>query len=161
MPLPLDLMLTTTEFRNRGFVVSEPIAEVESREYCAHTFEVNGQKAVFRSARTTPKKVGQFVTLWRRTGPDEGPIRPFDTSDGINLFVVSVRGSTGFGRFVFPQAALTAHDVVSQDFRGGKRAMRVYPPWSEPGNYTAQATQRWQLAYFTRESAPFLHFLGQ
>ncbi|WP_373462855.1 MepB family protein [Arthrobacter pascens] len=41
--------------------------------------------------------------------------------------------------------------------------MRVYPPWSEPGNYTAQATQRWQVAYFTRASLlpgrpdPLLH----
>ena len=100
MPLPLDLVLTTTEFRNRGFVVSEPLAEVESREYCAHTFEVNGQKAVFRSARTTPKKVGQFVTLWRRTAPDDGPIRPFDASDGLtSLLSVSAAAPRSGGSF--------------------------------------------------------------
>jgi len=156
MPLPPDLLLTLAEFRARGYVVSEPNVEAESREYGAHTFEVNGRKAVFRIARTTPKKTGQFVTLWQRAAPDGGPIRAFDSSDGIDLFVVSVRGSTGFGRFVFPQAALIAHDVVSQDFLGGKRAMRVYPPWSEPGNRTAQATQRWQLEHFYRESVPFL-----
>lgn len=148
MPLPPDLLLTLAEFNALGYSCSEPNPEAESREYGAHAFEVNGRKAVFRIARTTPKKAGQFVTLWQRSAPDGGPIRPFNSSDGVDLFVVSVRGETGFGQFVFPQAALIVHDVVSQDFLGGKRAIRVYPPWSEPSSRTAQATQRRQLEHF-------------
>jgi hypothetical protein len=148
MPLPPDLLLTLAEFGALGYACSEPDAEAESKEYGAHAFEVNGSKAVFRIARTTPKKAGQFVTLWQRAAPDGGPIRPFDSSDGIGLFAVSVRGETGPGQFVFPQAALIVHDVVSQDFLGGKRAMRVYLPWSEPSSRTAVATQRWQSEHF-------------
>jgi hypothetical protein len=148
MPLPPDLLLTLAEFDALGYACSEPDAEAESQEYGAHTFEVNGHKTAFRIARTTPEKAGQFVTLWQRAAHDGGPIRPFDSSDGIGLFVVSVRGETGFGQFVFPQAALIARDVVSQEFVGGKRAMRVYPPWSEPSSRTAQATQRWQSEHF-------------
>lgn len=147
MPLLQDLLLTTAEFTAHGYPSSEPRADVESRDYGAHAFEVNGHRAVFRVAKTTPTKDGQFVTLWKRTA-DSGPIRPFDSSDGIGLFVVSVRGEAGFGQFVFPQRALIAHGVVSQDFIGGKRAVRVYPPWSRPGNRTARATQRWQLEHF-------------
>lgn len=148
MPLLRDLLLTTAEYRTNGYSCSEPRADAESGDYGAHTFEVNGHRAVFRVARTTPIKVGQFVTLWQRTAQGSGPIRPFDSSDGIALFVVSVRGDAGFGQFVFPQRALIAHGVVSQDFIGGKRALRVYPPWSEPTSRMAQATQRWQREHF-------------
>lgn len=154
MPLLRDLLLTTAEYRANGFSCSEPRADVESRDYGAHTFEVNGHRAVFRVARTTPTKIGQFVTLWQRTAQGSGPIRPFDSADGIGLFVVSVRGHAGFGQFVFPQSVLVARGVVSQDFVGGKRAVRVYPPWSEPTSRTAQATQRWQLEHFYPIPAP-------
>jgi hypothetical protein len=148
MPLPPDLLLTLADFSALGYSCSEPNPEAESREYGAHAFEVNGRKAVFRIARTTPKKAGQFVTLWQRAAPDGGPIRPFDSSDGIGLLVVSVRGEAGLGHFIFPQSALIARDVVSREFVGGKRAFRVYPPWSEPSSRTAEATQRWQSEHF-------------
>lgn len=32
--------------------------------------------------------------------------------------------------------------------QGGKRAIRLYPPWSEPVARDAIRTQRWQLRYF-------------
>ncbi len=148
MPLPPDLLLTLAEFSALGYACSGPNPEAESRDYGAHTFEVNGHRAAFRVAKTTPTKAGQFVTLWQRTAQGSGPIRPFDSSDGIGLFVVSVRGEAGFGQFVFPQSVLIEHGVVSQDFIGGKRAIRVYPPWSEPGSRAAKATQRWQSEHF-------------
>lgn len=147
MPLLRDLLLTTAEYTAHGYPCSEPQADVESRAYGAHAFELSGHRAVFRLAKTTPTKVGQFVTLWQRTA-DDGPIRPSDSSDGIGLYVVSVRGEAGFGQFIFPQRVLIAQGVVSQDFVGGKRAVRVYPPWSRPGSRTARATQRWQLEHF-------------
>ena len=149
MPFPPALQLTVAGFRAHGLAVSEPQAEAESLDYGAHTLAVNGQKAAFRIARTTPKKAGQFVTLWQRTTPDGGgPIRPFDSSDGVGLFVVSVSGKEGFGHFVFPLETLIARGVVSRGFVGGKRALRVYPPWSAPANRTAQATQQWQLEFY-------------
>jgi hypothetical protein len=78
MLLPGDLVLTMTGFKVLGCACSEPRADAESLAYGAHTFEVNGRKAVFRVARTTPKKAGQFVTLWQRTTPDGGgPIRVY------------------------------------------------------------------------------------
>jgi hypothetical protein len=149
MLLPGDLVLTMTEFKGLGCACSEPRADAESLAYGAHTFQVNGRNAAFRVARTTPKKAGKFVTIWQRTTTDgRGPIRPFDSSDGVDLFVISVRGDAGLGLFVFPQDALIARGVVSKGFGGGKRAIRVYPPDSEPTNKTAQSAQRWQLEYY-------------
>jgi hypothetical protein len=142
-------VLTMTELKRLGCTCSAPRADAESVEYGAHTFEVNGRNAVFRVARTTPKKAGQFVTLWQRTTPDGGgPIRPFDSSENVDLFIVSARGDAALGLFAFPQDVLIARGVVSRGFVGGKRAIRVYPPGSEPTNKTAQSTQRWQLEYY-------------
>lgn len=77
VPFPPALQLTVAEFRAHGLAVSEPQAETESLEYAAHRLAVNGQAVAFRSARTTPKKTGQFVTLWQRTtSGGGGPIRP-------------------------------------------------------------------------------------
>ena len=37
---------------------------------------------------------------------------------------------------------------MSHDGLGGKRAIRVYPPWSYPVAKVAIKTQQWQLRYF-------------
>lgn len=109
-----------------GFAWSTPIPESEGAEYGAHTLTVNGLASVYRTAKTTPTKLGQFVTLWRRS--EAGPIRPFDTSDRVMLFVVKVYDEEHSGHFVFPVETLVEHDIVSTNFSGGKRAVRVYAP---------------------------------
>ena len=40
--------------------------EKESAEYGAVRFEMDGQTCLFRQAKYTPKKTGQFVVLWKR-----------------------------------------------------------------------------------------------
>lgn len=37
---------------------------------------------------------------------------------------------------------------MSKNGEGGKRAIRVYPPWDKTINQQAQKTQKWQLEYF-------------
>jgi hypothetical protein len=152
--LPPQLLTTIADFRCRGYRCSEPVAESESQEYGAYTFSLNAQAVVFRIAKTTPTKIGQFVTLWQRSPGPEQPIRPFDVSDGVDLFVVSVGDAANSGQFVFPQEVLIKRDVVSQGLLGGKRAFRVYPPWSLPTSGQAQATQRWQLEFFDSLATP-------
>ena len=107
---------------------------------------MDGAHVRFRVAKTTPTKVGQFVTLWKRVG--KGPIQPFDASDDLDLLVVSVRSGPNFGQFVFPKAVLCKQGVMSIHGVGGKRAMRVYPPWDTTTSRQAQKTQAWQLDYF-------------
>ncbi|MFD7029828.1 MepB family protein [Streptomyces sp. NPDC059917] len=129
-----------------GFTCSQPVPEAEGAAYAAHEFTLDGLAIRFRAARTTPTKVGQFVTVWKRS--PAGPIEPFDTTDRVDLFVISARDHRHFGQFVFPVDALRRHGVVSADGSGGKRAFRVYPPWVTTTNRQAARAQAWQLDFF-------------
>lgn len=127
-------------------IIDNLVREKESEEYGAFQFEMNFRKILFRVAKVTPTKIGQFVTLWKRIG--SGPILPYDVADPIDLFVVSVRSPEHFGQFVFPKAVLCEKGIILKEGKGGKRAMRVYPPWDVTDNRQAKITQKWQLLYF-------------
>lgn len=129
-----------------GLDVEAPQPEAESADYAACISRVNGAAIRFRLARVTPTKIGQFVTLWQRSAA--GPIAPFDLADGVDYFVVATLAGASRGAFVFPLAELAAQGVVSRAGAGGKRAIRVYPPWDRPVARQAIQTQRWQGAYF-------------
>jgi hypothetical protein len=142
-----DLLATRDLVYNPcGFTCSQPLKEAESAEYGAYEFDVNGLSVRFRVAKITPTKIGQFVTLWKRIG--NGPIQPYDMSDPVDFFIVSTRKDDLFGQFVFPKAVLCQQGVISKNGKGGKRAIRVYPPWDKAINQQAKKTQAWQLAYF-------------
>jgi hypothetical protein len=122
--------------------------ESESCDYGACRFSLNGKDIVFRTAKITPRKVGQFVTVWKRPKP-VSIIVPFDINDGIDFLVVSVSdGISCTGQFVFDQKILLVKDIMSQDNKGGKRGFRLYPPWAKPLSAEALKTQKWQLPYF-------------
>ncbi|NIX75993.1 MepB family protein [Microvirga terricola] len=145
--LPQDLLAAIAlVYEPNGFSCSPPRAEPESLDYGACAIELSGRALWFRVSKITPTKIGQFVTLWKRSG--QGPIQPFDTSDPIDLFVISCRQDQRLGQFVFPKSVLCERDIVSRDGKGGKRGMRVYPPWDRPTNRQALKTQHWQLDYF-------------
>ncbi len=129
-----------------GLIIDKLTKEKESEEYGAFDFEMNLLRIKFRVAKITPTKFGQFVTLWKRIG--NGPILPYDREDPIDLFVVSVHTLNHFGQFVFSKAILCEKGILSEEGKGGKRAMRVYPPWDITDNRQAKNTQSWQLLYF-------------
>jgi hypothetical protein len=120
--------------------------EQESIEYGACTFSLNSSKVGFRIAKITPVKIGHFVTIWKRIG--DGPIQPYDIQDSIEKFIISVRDGDNFGQFVFPKQVLYQHKIFADNGLGGKRGIRVYPPWALPDSRQAQKTQIWQLNYF-------------
>lgn len=120
--------------------------EAESEEYGAAEFLYDGQRVKYRVAKITPTKSGQFVTFWKRDG--NGPIQPHDIEDPFDLFVARVRKGEQAGLFVFPKQVLLEKGILSKEGRGGKRAIRVYPPWDEADNPQAKKTQRWQTLYF-------------
>ncbi|MEU2513815.1 MepB family protein [Streptomyces syringium] len=140
------LAAKTLVYDANGFTSSQPVPEAESAEYAAHAFTVDGRSVRFRVAKTTPTKLGQFVTVWKRIG--SGPIQPFDAADPVDLFVISTRDADGFGQFVFPREVLRERGIVSTDGAGGKRAFRVYPPWVTTISRQAGSTQKWQTRYF-------------
>lgn len=147
--LPHDLVQAMHGlYRSAGVETTcAPQREPESGEYGACRLGLDGRAVVFRVAKTTPTKIGQFVTIWKRPTPSD-EIAPLDSSDGVDVVIVSVANATHSGQFVFDRNALLRHGVMSRDDQGGKRAIRVYPPWSKPVAKDAIKTQQWQLRYF-------------
>lgn len=120
--------------------------DVESEAYEACRFQLNKRYVISRAAKITPKKVGQFVTFWKRNHSE--PIAPFHENDQIDFYTVSVRKGNEFGAFVFPKAVLIKKGIISTEKKEGKRAFRVYPPWDSCTSKQAEKTQQWQLAFF-------------
>ena len=142
-----DLILAMQlAYQPQGLSCQSIEQEAESKEYGACTFILNTKNVIFRVANITPTKSGHFVTIWKRI--NSSPIMPYDLNDAVDLFVISVRKDDQFGQFIFPKEILHKKGFVSQNGNGGKRAMRVYPPWSLIESVQAQKTQAWQLLYF-------------
>lgn len=129
-----------------GFECSEPQPEKESQEYDAFDFKIGESRIKFRSAKITPTKTGQFVTLWKRNS--NGIIAPFDYSDDIDFVIVSVQKEDVSGQFIFPKDILLKKGIFTTETKEGIRATRVYAPWDETTSKQAQKTQQWQLDYF-------------
>jgi hypothetical protein len=147
-PLPDDFDVALRDiYVPAGLTVTEALREVESAEYGACRFRLEGLSVVFRVAKTTPTKIGQFVTCWKR--PERGSeIAPLDAEDDVAFLVVSVSDLTNRGQFIFDRDLLIAKGIMSRGGKGGKRAIRVYPPWSKPVAKDAIKTQKWQMDNF-------------
>lgn len=134
-----------TLYKKKSIKITDFIPEKESTDYFACDIKFEGNFAKFRVAKITSKKLGQFVTLWKRK--NNGQIQPFDVSDTIDFIVVAVQKDTNFGHFVFPKKVLCEKGIFT-DKKEGKRAIRVYTPWDIVENSQAKKTQKWMLNYF-------------
>lgn len=133
-------------YKTCGLVVENFKIENESESYGAADFSINNRSIKFRKGKITPTKVGQFVTFWKRE--NNGPIMPYDHRDIFDFLVVSVSNENHFGQFIFPKDVLVDKGIISSQGKGGKRALRIYPPWDKAENSQAKKTQAWQLEYF-------------
>lgn len=133
-------------FKPCGFELTNLEPQSDSRDYFAHTFQLNGQKVQFRTAKITPTKTGQFVTIWRRN--ERGITEPFDIADEFDWYIIATRQNENFGLFIFPKTILYENKILSDRIRDGKRGIRVYPTWDLATNKQAQKTQLWQTKYF-------------
>jgi hypothetical protein len=138
--------IKTAVYDKCELVISDFKTELESKEYDACRFQLNGLNILSRRAKITPTKAGQFVTFWKRNG--NGPIEPISETDLIDFYAVSVRTENEFGQFVFPRSVLIKKGIISTDKKEGKRAFRVYPSWDAAKSKQAERTQKWQLKYF-------------
>ena len=133
-------------YQKCGFNLTDFFIEEESKKYNACYFQLNKSKILFRTAKITPTKTGQFVTLWKRIF--DGPIQPYSMNDAIDFVVINTCMDNHFGQFVFPKSILCTKGIISTDLKEGKRAIRVYPPWDSATSKQAKNTQKWQLEYF-------------
>lgn len=148
-------------FNKLDLEIKSVYLEKESADYNACQLLLNEKKALFRTAKITPTKTGQFVTLWKRI--PKGPIAPFTIEDIFDLVIINTETENHFGQFVFPKTIFIEKGIFSTDLKEGKRAIRVYPPWDKTTSKQAQKTQQWQLEYFVvipfeKNSARKLYF---
>jgi len=118
----------------------------KSTVYGACSFQLNDMKIEYRVSKMTPTKTGQFVTIWKRS--EEGITTPFDISDDIDFVIITSRSGENLGQFIFPKSLLVQQSIFSQNRKGGKRGIRVYPPWDTVHSKQAAKTQSWQTKYF-------------
>ncbi|WP_298487174.1 MepB family protein [uncultured Maribacter sp.] len=128
--------------------ISNLIFEKESLEYEACTYNLNFFKVISRKAKVTPKKIGQFVTVWKRN--KENRTTPFNHKDNFDFIIIFCKREENAGVFIFPKQILVQHKIISKDKEDGKRGFRVYPSWDCPTNRTAKNTQKWQINYFLK-----------
>lgn len=129
-----------------GFALTNLKHNTESSAYSACAFELNGKKIRHRTAKITPTKTGQFVTIWERN--KQGITAPYDASDDFDFVVVTAKNAGRLGQFIFPKMVLAEKGIVTYNGKKGKRGIRVYPPWDRATSKQAQKTQNWQAAYF-------------
>lgn len=129
------------------FDLQEIHFETESQEYEACEFVLNRRKIKFRSAKTTPKKKGQFVTIWKRHKQTKETM-PWDKKDDIHFLMLFTHTENRKGFFLFPAAVLEKHGLLTTDVKTGKRGFRIYSPWDEVTSTQAQKTKAWQLPFF-------------
>lgn len=138
-------------FKPLGFKLENILTDLDSKPYFGHVFQCNNRNIIFRKAKITPKKIGQFVAIWKRD--HTGLTAPYDFLDAFDFIVIQVKRENNLGQFVFPKSILIENGIVSTNQKEGKRGIRVYPIWDKPISKQAVKTQNWQLRYFLEISA--------
>lgn len=129
-----------------NFQITDFVKHNESQEYDGCEFLLNNKKIIYRTSKITPKKVGQFVTFWKRN--KNGITEPFSEIETLNYYVINVQRDNKKGQFIFPKSILIEKGILSTLKKEGKRGFRVYPIWDKTMSKQAIVTQNWQLNYF-------------
>ena len=138
--------LNTLVLRNLKSKISEITPDLECEEYFGFNFKINETQIKFRKSKLTPKKIGQFVTFWKRDS--DGKTVPFDINDDFDFYIISIEEDENSGFFIFPKAVLEKENLISSENKTGKRGFRVYADWHFPNSKQAEKTKLWQTQYF-------------
>jgi len=139
-----QIQLQLSQLTNKkiiGFVIDD-----ECLEYSGCSFKLGDLKVKFRQAKVTPKKVGLFVTLWKRNS--ENKTEPFNVNDPFDFYIIAAKQEDNFGFFVFSKDILSEKNILTSSEKEGKRGFRVYPDWAETTNNQATKTKAWQTNCF-------------
>jgi len=126
--------------------ISEITPDLECEEYSGFNFTINETRIKFRKSKLTPKKIGQFVTFWKRDSA--GKTVPFDIYDDSDFYIISIEENDNSGFFIFPKTILEKQNLISSENKTGKRGFRVYADWHFPNSKQAEKTKFWQTEYF-------------
>lgn len=112
----------------------------------ASSFVINDFIIEHRVAKITPKKIGQFVSIWKRDA--YGKTAPFSINDSLDFLIISLKEKDKMGQFIFPRKILIEEGIIESKDKKGKMGIRVYPPWVKPENNQAIKSQKWQILFF-------------
>lgn len=138
--------LDNTLFDALGGNISSVYKEEETGDYCGYNFQFGTFRVKYRKAKVTPKKLGQFVALWKRN--TAGKTEPYHIDDDFDFYFIETVYGHKRGCFIFPKAILSEKQVLSVNNREGKHGFRVYPIWDIPESKQAISTKSWQILYF-------------
>ncbi len=120
--------------------------DLECEEYFGYNFKLASLNIKFRKAKITPKKIGQFVTLWKRN--TQGITEPFDAENEFDFYMIYTEKEERQGFFIFPRLILAEKQILTSKNKEGKRGFRIYPNWDIPENKQAEKTKAWQSQFF-------------
>ncbi|WP_326984052.1 MepB family protein [Chryseobacterium sp. MYb264] len=134
-------------FKKLNLMISDFTKDLECDEYFGYNFKLNQFNIKFRKAKVTHKKIGQFVTLWKRN-PDTKETEPFHYNDDFDFYIIYTEHENNQGLFLFSKKVLIQHHILTIESKEGKRGFRVYPKWDIAENKQAIKTQNWQVQSF-------------
>lgn len=139
-----QIQLQLSQLTNKE--ITDFVTDNECLEYSGCNFKIDDLNIKYRQAKVTPKKVGLFVTLWKRN--TENKTEPFSTNDPFDFYIIAAQQKDHFGLFIFPKDILSDKNILTNSKKDGKRGFRVYPDWIETTNNQATKTKAWQTNYF-------------
>lgn len=139
--------LQNSVFSKLHLIISQLQQDSECEEYMGYNFQISHFNIKFRKAKITPKKIGQFVTLWKRN-PESRQTEPFNQEDTFDFYIIACDFDEKSGFFLFPKSILSQKHILTTLSKEGKRGFRVYPDWDFPENKQAKKTQDWQKEFF-------------
>lgn len=145
--IPELTFIQNSVFSKLNCTISNLHPDLECEEYLGYNFQLNHYHIKFRKAKITPKKIGQFVTLWKRN-PASKQTEPFSNSDPFDFYIIYAELDNRSGFFFFPNTTLIQQHILTTPLKEGKRGFRLYPDWDIPQNKQAEKTKRWQEKFF-------------
>ncbi len=133
-------------FKPCGLSILNLTKDIECEEYNGYNLKTTTTSIKYRKAKVTPKKNGQFVTLWKRN--KNGITEPFTINDPFDFYLIVTKTDEELGCFIFPKKILAAQHILSAAEKEGKRGFRIYPAWDIPSSKQAEKTKLWQNKYF-------------
>lgn len=139
-----QIQLQLSQLTNKK--ITDFVTDDECLEYLGCSFKLDDLNIKYRQAKVTPKKVGLFVTLWKRN--TENKTEPFSITDTFDFYIIAAKQGADFGFFIFSKDILSTKNILSTNLKDGKRGFRVYPNWTKTQNNQATKTKAWQINYF-------------
>lgn len=133
--------------KDAGLEIRNILSDAESGDYSGCSFTLENREILFRKAKITPKKNGQFVTIWKRD-PNSKQTEPYNTEDPYDFYIIFTRKQDLSGFFLFPKRILSERKIITSPAASGKRGIRVYPEWDIAESPQAEKTQKWQSEFF-------------